>query len=95
MPPKDGTSLVFNAQWRRVFGDPAGVDWDSENDGEVDAWLSDRAASMRCDIRRALPVLMQRSTHEGATDDGRLHLLLLLRSAGAIGLRAIRTPIPV
>ena len=95
MSPKDGTALVFNAQWRRVFGDFAGVDWDSEIDGEVDAWLSDRAARMRCDIRRALPVLIQRANNEGASDDGRLHLLLLLRGAGAIGQRAIRTPTPV
>jgi hypothetical protein len=88
--------LVFDAQWRRVFGDAAGVDWDSAVDGEVDAWLSERSASVRCDIRRALAVLMQRATSEGVPAQGRSELLLLLRQAGAIGGKAaIPTPTPV
>ena len=92
--PEDGTTLVFDAQWRRVFGARAGVDWDSEIDGEVDAWLSDRSACMRCNIRRALAVLIGRQTDEGASDRGRSDLLLELRRAGAIGRRTMRTQTP-
>jgi hypothetical protein len=83
----DSIALVFELQWRRVFGDASGVDWESAEREEIDAWAGHRAAVLRCNVPRAIDVLIHRVSNEGASEDGRSGLFRVLRHTGAIVVR--------